>query len=333
MDGKKIGWYITLGLVAIIFVLTFLVLRPIFMSIVAGLILTYVLYPVYLKVFGIVKERNIASFIVCLLLFLFIFIPIWFLMPIFARQLFGVYIFLQNANFAEILKGLFSASPEISADFYASANTFLNKFATSLLTRSTSFILNLPTLLFHMMALFLVLFFALRDGNKLREYVKSLSHLSPETEDILYKKFKYLTNSILFGQVVVGIVQGLVTGLGFLIFGVPNALTLTIVTMFVGILPIIGPWLIWVPVDIFLFVDGRTGSAIGLLIYGIVIISWVDMLVRPFFVSRKAEINPGIVFLGMIGGLFIFGAMGLVLGPLILAYFLLILDFYRTKKI
>jgi predicted PurR-regulated permease PerM len=333
MNGKKIGGYITLGLVAIIFVLAFFVLRPIFMSIVAGLILTYIFYPVYLKVFSIIKERNISAFIICLLLFLFILVPTWFLMPILARQLFEVYLFLQNANFAEILKGIFSASPGLSADFYASANNFLNKFATSLLTRSTSFILNLPTLLFHIMTIFLVLFFALRDGNELRDYVKSLSHLSPETEDILYKKFKYLTNSILFGQVIVGIVQGLVTGLGFLIFGVPNTLTLTIVTIFVGILPIIGPWLVWIPVDIFLFIDGRTGSAIGLLIYSLAIISWIDVPIRPLLLSKKAEINSGIVLLGMIGGLFVFGVLGLVLGPLILAYFLLILDFYRTKKL
>ncbi|GAG19280.1 unnamed protein product, partial [marine sediment metagenome] len=126
-------------------------------------------------------------------------------------------------------------------------------------------------------------------------------------------------------------IQGIIAGIGYFIFGVPNALLLTILTIFVGIIPLIGPWLVWVPIDIYLFASGHSGAGFGLLIYGLVVISWLDTIIRPLIVSRKSQINPAIVIIGMIGGLFVFGILGLLAGPLILAYVLLVIELYRKK--
>ena len=130
-----------------------------------------------------------------------------------------------------------------------------------------------------------------------------------------------------------GILQGLIAGIGYFIFGVPNALLLTILTILIGVIPIIGPWLVWIPVDIYLFVANRPGAGMGLFIYGMLLINWVDTIVRPMIVSRRTQINPGIILVGMIGGLFVFGLLGLIIGPLILAYVLLVLEIYRKQSI
>ena len=204
--------------------------------------------------------------------------------------------------------------------------------ASSLLNNFTDILLNSPTIFLHLFLILFVFFFGLRDGNKLVAYFQSLSPLSKESEQKIFKQFSDITHTVIFGQIVIGIVQGIVTGVGLFIFGVPNALTLTFLAILSSMFPIIGPWLVWVPADIYLFTLGRTGAAIGLLIYGLVIASLVDNFMRPFIISRKTKINSALILIGMVGGLLVFGILGLVLGPLIIAYLLLLLDACRDKK-
>jgi len=332
VDGKKVGVYISAGLIAIIFLLAFLTLRPILLSIITGLILAYVLYPVYKRFLSFIRDKNITSLIICILLVLLFVVPAWFLAPTVIQQIFQAYTFLQKANLGSLVSNIFP-SANLSPDFYSSLSNFIGTVATSLLKSSTSFILNFQTILLNLAVVFFVLFFALRDIEELKSYIKSLSPLSSETEDIFFNKFKDVTNSVLFGQIIVGIIQGVTAGLGYFIFGIPNILSLTLLSVFFGVIPFIGPAIVWLPVVLVLFVQGKTGTAIGLLIYGILIVSTIDNITRPVIVSKRTKINSGIVFVGMVGGMFVFGILGLILGPLILAYTLIILDLYRNKKL
>ena len=138
---------------------------------------------------------------------------------------------------------------------------------------------------------------------------------------------------MIVGQIVVGILQGIISGIGYFVFGVPNALLLTVITTLVGVIPVIGPWLVWIPVDIYLFASGQSGAGLGLLIYGSILINWIDTLIRPLIVSKKTKINPGVIITGMIGGLLVFGVLGLIIGPLVLSYVLLLMELYRKKSL
>ncbi|MFQ5531099.1 MAG: AI-2E family transporter, partial [Candidatus Nanoarchaeia archaeon] len=127
-----------------------------------------------------------------------------------------------------------------------------------------------------------------------------------------------------------GVVQGLVVGIGFFIFRVPNALLLTLLASLAGIFPIIGTTIVWAPVVIYLFLAGNNFAAIGIIFFGI-ISSSIDNLIRPIFVSKRTNVHTAVILIGMIGGLFLFGILGFILGPLILSYLLVILELYRTK--
>jgi predicted PurR-regulated permease PerM len=172
----------------------------------------------------------------------------------------------------------------------------------------------------------------LRDKDKIMLYIKSLSPFSKEIEKKLFDSSRAITNSVIYGQVVIGILQGLLVGVGFFVLGIPNALILTLLACLVGILPVIGTAIVWVPVTIYLLVIGDAFSAIGIIIFGLVSSS-LDNLIRPIIVSKRAKMNSLLVLLGMIGGLFLFGVLGFILGPLILAYLLIILELYRNKKV
>ncbi len=282
------------------------------------------------------KNENLSALIVCLFLLLIIVVPLWFLTPILIKQTFEIYKYIQREDILSYFKTAFPSffsSPELSQNMIIATRSFTSKIASSILNNLTEILLNFPTILLHLVLILFVFFFGLRDGRKLVSYMQSISPLSRESEKKIFKQFKDITHSVIFGQFVVGIIQGVVTGIALFIFKVPNALLLTLLATFVGILPIIGPWLVWVPVDIYLFVEGRTAAAFGLLIYGLIVISWIDTLVRPLIVGKMAKINSAVVLVSMVGGLFVFGIFGLILGPLVISYLILILEFYRCKKL
>ena len=178
-----------------------------------------------------------------------------------------------------------------------------------------------------------VFFFTIRDTEKLQGFVKSLSPLSVVKEQQLIKHFKDITNSIVYGQIIIGIAQGILAGLGLLLFGVPNALILTLLATVLAIIPIVGPTLVWVPVTIYLLIKGSAVVAVAFFIYNAVIVNGIDNILRPYIVSKNTDISPVVILVGMIGGLFIFGILGLIIGPLILAYFLVFLQAYQEGKL
>jgi predicted PurR-regulated permease PerM len=191
---------------------------------------------------------------------------------------------------------------------------------------------NFPTLVLQIFVGSFIFYYFLRDGEEFIGYLKSLMPFSKDTEKKIFLYTKEITFSVIYGQVIVGILQGIIVGISLFMFGVPNALLLTIFTIFVSILPIVGPFIVWIPTMIYLLSQGNTTGALGIAIFGL-IASSVDNILRPLIVSRRTKLHSALVLTGMVGGLFIFGVLGLIIGPLILAYLLIVLEVYRNKKI
>ncbi len=335
IDEKSFDKIASIVIIAVLLILAFLILKPILTSVIFALILSFIFYPLYNKIFLWIKSQNIAALIVCILLLTIIIVPLLLLTPTLVKQTFNAYTYLQREDVFAPLKDFVSnllSSPELSKHITLAINTFTSKIASSFLNQFTNIFLNSPTILLHILIILFVFFFGLRDGDRIVAYIQSLSPLSKESEKKIFKQFKEITYSVIYGNIFVGIVQGLFTGAALFILKIPNALVWTLVAIFAGILPMIGTWVIWVPVDIYLFAIGRTTAALGLLIYGLVVIIWVDNITRMIIVSKTTKINSAIVLVSMVGGLFVFGALGLVLGPLIISYLLLLLDSYRNKR-
>jgi predicted PurR-regulated permease PerM len=107
---------------------------------------------------------------------------------------------------------------------------------------------------------------------------------------------------------------------------------LTIIATVAGIFPIIGSVIVWIPVAIYLFIAGNTVSALGVVMFGL-IASVIEALFKPIFISRRAKMNTALILFGMVGGMLLFGLLGVILGPLILAYLFIIIEAYRDKKL
>ena len=331
MTFKKVSIFIALGVLAI---LTILIVWPILTAIITGLILVYVFHPVHEKVLSVVKEKNTSAILVIILTILIIFLPIWFFLPLLLKQFFDLYLYAQNLDFFVLIRSVLPslAETEFSRSLAASLNTFISSLVTQTLSSASQMFLNLPSFILKVVVVFFVLFFGLRDAEVFKNYVKSLSPFSKTAEKNLEDKFKAITSSVIRGYIIVGILQGVLTGLGLFIFQVPQALVLTIVAILTSIIPVLGAWVVWVPAAIYLLASGHIVLAIGLALYGGLIISWVDNILRPYIVAKKTKISSAIILVGMIGGLLVFGVLGLIIGPLIFAYLLLFLDAYREKR-
>ncbi len=321
-------------LILILIVLSFLILRPIIISIAFGLILAYAFFPFYKRVHKIFRERNTSALAVCFIIVVVVFVSLWFLVPLIVQQAFDTFKFTQNIDIRSFIDKIFpSTSEQFRKETTVVIVNLIGKVTSASLNGIIGLLLDLPNVLLHLVVIIFVFFFALRDNDKLKEFISGLSPFKKEKEEILIKKFKEITSSILFGYILVGVIQGVATGIGLIVFRVPHALLLTMFAMFAAVIPLVGAWLIWVPAAVYLFVSGNTIPAIIFTLYCALFVSSIDNILRPYIVSKKTGVPSVIVLVGMIGGLFVFGILGIILGPLILAYLILFLEAYKNKTL
>ncbi len=325
----------TIVILAVLAILSFFILKPLLLSILMGFLLAFIFYPLYNKINKRIKSKNLSAAIICIIFALIVLLLLWFLAPIIINQSIKIYLSSQQLDFVTPLKKIFPSvfsSETFSQEIGSAIYSFITKITNGIMNIFADLIKNFPVLFFQLIVVFFTFFFTLKDQGKLIEYVQSLLPFPKDVEKKLFKSSKDITMSVLYGQVILGIVQGLVLGIGLFLFGIPNALFLTIIGSIAGIFPIIGTTIIWVPVVAYLFATGDFFSALGIMVFGMMASS-IDGIVKPVIVSKRTNLHSAVVLIGMVGGLFLFGILGVILGPLILAYLFIILEIYRDKRI
>lgn len=323
------------GLVGVIiigiFILAFLVLKPIIIPIIFGLLFAYIFSPLYKGINKKIKNKNAAALLLIFAIITLIAVPMYMLIPIMIRQTSEAYILIRGINIGEILNNLLSggSASTIPINFdsiiYGISSTFSNQLS--------NFLKNFPSFLLQFAVFLFTFYFTIRDAEEIKSYISTLSPFSESTEKKFLKEFRGITNAIVFGQVLIGIVQGLAVGVGLFFLGVPNALILTFIASIVSMIPVLGSWIVWLPVSLFLIFTGQTFNGVFLLLYGALFVSTIDNLIRPYILSKQSNLPVALSVIGTIGGLYLFGIAGLVLGPLILAYVLIIIEFYQQGKL
>jgi len=314
-----------------IFVLAFFIIKPIIIPIIFGMLFAYIFNPIYKRIYKLLKRKNLSAFILLIGIALVVAVPIVYLTPPLVKQAFDSYSTLQNFNFGEVLEKFLS--PEVASTAAVNLDNFIGHFFSGFLNQFSDLLINLPSFLLKFAVFLFTFFFAIRDSTELKNYLSSLSPFSNSTELKFLKELRGITNVIVFGQVLIGILQGLALGIGLFFLGVPNALILTFLASLISMIPILGSWLVWLPVSLYLLAIGQTFQGIFLLLYGSLFVSSMDNIIRPYLLSKHSNLPIVLSVIGTIGGLYLFGIAGLVLGPLVLAYVLIIIEFYQEGKL
>ena len=184
------------------------------------------------------------------------------------------------------------------------------------------------------LAVFLLYYF-LKDADRFGRWLERTVPLSERVYSQLHQEFNDVMWAVLVSHVFIAVVQGVVAGLGLFVLGVPSAAFWTLVMIILAVMPIIGSFLVWGPAVVYLVSVQRPVAGVALLVYGTIVVSFTDDFLRPLVIDRYTEtrLNPGAIVLGVVGGIYVFGFIGVFFGPVIIGALRAVLDVYRREYV
>ncbi|MEW5910197.1 MAG: AI-2E family transporter [Thermodesulfobacteriota bacterium] len=337
-------WFFLVLFVISIFLLGWLI-WPFISIIVLGAVFTGVFRPVY-TFFTRAMRPSFASMVTCLLIFLVVFIPIVLFVGILSKEAFDLYRMARDAVLSEEIKTLFEKSRVLDR-----INLVLNHFGITLsgdelnsvisdIAKTVGFYLyeqasaiasNALRFLFDFFLMLLVIYFLLIDGGEILSFIENLSPLPAEQDTKLFQKFKEMAGTILLVNGFAGMIQGIFGGSVFAFFGLKSPVLWGLIMAILAFLPIVGIGVVFIPAAIYLFLSGRIGAGIFFIVSYVVVSGIVEYYLKPKFVGRRVQIHVLLVFLSILGGLKLFGILGIIYGPLIATAFLTLTDIYHAS--
>jgi predicted PurR-regulated permease PerM len=205
-----------------------------------------------------------------------------------------------------------------------SSSTFLVTQVKGIAQNVLAFTINFIVALF-------TLFFVLRDGAEFLSRVQRLLPMDREHQERLLRNIVDAVTAVVHGTLVVATVQGLLAGLAYWVLGVPFAALWGVVTAFAALLPIGGSTMVTVPASIYLFLQGETVRGVILLVWALGVVGMVDNILKPLLIGNRLGVPVLFLFFGILGGLALFGAVGIILGPALFALLRALLDLYSEE--
>jgi predicted PurR-regulated permease PerM len=178
---------------------------------------------------------------------------------------------------------------------------------------------------------FYLIFFFLRDRRALLLSIRSYSPLSEAEMDRLFGRISDTIYATIYGTLAVSAAQGLLGGLMFWWLGLSAPLLWGVVMALLAIVPVLGAFIIWIPAVLFLAMEGNWGKALILAVWGFAVVGSIDNLLRPILVGKRLKLHTVLLFISVVGGLIVFGASGLILGPVVLTFTMVILETWRER--
>lgn len=328
MELSKTRNYIFLITLATVSIMFFYVIRPFFYPIFWAAVIASLFYPLY-KRFTHLLNQSLSAGLTLLIVTVLVLLPFSLIVTLLIKEIVNIFNsygqtdqlsgiiqdvnnYLHNSDLIQKI-GLNETSLSSRLDEVGrSVVTFVYISVKSLTQNSLEFIALFVLMLY-------TLFFFLRDGSKILKKFMFLFPLGSRYEQLLYDKFTSAASSAIKGTIVVGLIQGLLGGLLFWATGIPAPLIWGLVMAALGAIPVTGTFLVWFPAGIIQIAIGHTTQGIIILAVGTLLVSTIDNLLRPYVVGKDLQMHPVIVLFSTLGGVFVFGLTGFVLGPVIAA--------------
>lgn len=228
----------------------------------------------------------------------------------------------------ETFGGVFPGIGELSRSASVDVNAYTREALQWITSHAVDIFSSASQLLLAFFIFFIALYYLLRDGKRVRQILIKLSPLSDREDTRVFDRLELAVNSVIRGNLVIALVQGVLTTIGFTIFGIPNTILWGTVAAVAALIPGIGTGLVFIPAVAFLFSTGATVPAFGLLVWGVLGVGLIDNFLGPKLVGHGMNLHPLLVLLSVIGGLIYFGPAGIFLGPLTLSLLFALVSIY-----
>jgi predicted PurR-regulated permease PerM len=295
-----------------------------------GAIMFYVLFRPLMRHMTQVRKmkKGVAATLIILLSFFIIMLPVFFLASMMVPKI--TMLVSQGSLTMDAVQAADARIRELTG-FKILTEENIAKLQDTITSFITGFLGESLNMLTDVALLYLFLYYMLINSGRLEEQLETNIPFTKEKIDHFSRELEDQTKSNAVGIPLLAICQGLFAALGYWIFGIPEPMFWGIMTGMFSLLPVIGSALIWLPAGIYLLSAGNTGQGIGVILYGIVVIGLVDNVFRLLFQKKFADIHPLITIVGVIVGLQLFGIAGLIFGPLLVSYFILLLKILREE--
>ncbi len=336
-------WVFLIYFVLSIFMLGWL-LWPFVSTIVIAATVTGVFNPVY-SFLSKKLSPVVSSLLTCLVVFTVLFIPIVSLVGILSSEAYELYGMARSAVLGNQLRDLLQGSQLIErinlilepfqveftgeqlnraiTEVGRTVGLFLYDQARAITSNILKFILNFFFML-------IIIFYLFIDKQRLLDFIFDLSPLPEDQDRKLFQKFKDMAAAVLMGNGLSGLIQGVAGGTVFALFGLRSPFMWGVIMTILAFLPILGIGLVFIPAAVLLFLNGRIAAGVFFLIFYAVLSGSIEYLVKPKLVGRRVQMHTLLVFLSIIGGLRLFGILGIIYGPLVVTAFLTLTDIYHS---
>lgn len=333
VSNKRIHIISFMVALALVFLLVAWILRP-FVSILSfAIIISVLIYPIHKKLFKRIKKPALTSLFTIILTLFIVIIPLWIFGQAIYNELAGIYDRYSNGALVIDRSQIIATLPEqvqsLIESFSQELNEFIAQLSKQVFSSVTTVAANVASFVVAFFIFLFTLYYLLKDGSKIKQSLLEVSPLAPQQAQKLFAKLVSAVNGVVRGSFFVALIQGAVATIGYLIFGVPEPFLWGAITVMASFVPMVGTALVLVPAVIYLAITGEAPSALGLAIWGSVAVGLSDNFVVPKLIGDSIKLHPILVLLAVVGGLQFFGFLGFLIGPIIMAIFVAMLEMYR----
>ncbi|MBA4393841.1 MAG: hypothetical protein C0407_09845 [Desulfobacca sp.] len=344
-SSSTISNYFFMGFLIGVLYLFYLIIRPFLTDIFIAIVMAMVFYHLYKWILKVCRGYKIVSALLTLLIIILVFlIPITILAGVITGQSLELYqkisTGLQDGAFKKMIELKVTNFSHLFDRWHVDVQSIrLEEQVGSLLKNVSEFIYTqlaalakgLAGIILDLVIVLFICFFLLIDGEKFLKEIKLLSPLEVSHHERIVHQLERTLKATLKGSLIVAVAQGLLGGIGFWIFNIPSAAFWGVCMVFCSVIPLVGTSLIWIPAALYLAFTSSVGMAIGIALWGTLIISGADNVLRPLLLKGEANLHPLFTFLSVLGGLIYFGFLGFILGPIVLSFLMTMFEIYKKE--
>src|SRR5215212_4304562 len=347
--SRQVRWFGLLAATAVALYLCWSMLQPFIEVVLWAVVLVIVFFPVHRRIQARVGSPGWSALLSCLLVIFVILVPLTLLTFAVVNEL---------ADFAQMLQpkpdgsggaaGAAAGLLDPNSPYLGPAVRWLGQYVDvtklgsqqfiaerlkgvsgAIASRTLGFVGGAVGFVVEVFFVIFTMYYLFRDGERMRAAAYDVMPLSDEKAREILDRTGEVIGASVYGVLVIAVVQGVLGGLAFWVLGLPSPLLWGVVMIFLSMIPMLGSFIVWVPAAIYLGLTGEWVKAVGLAVWGALVIGSIDNFLRPKLVGERTRLHELLVFFSVLGGLQVFGVLGIVLGPVIVAITIALLDVLR----
>jgi predicted PurR-regulated permease PerM len=341
-QDRLVRWLGLLAVTIIALYLCWLMLQPFIEVLLWALVLVIVFYPIHKRIEARIGNPGWSAALSCLLVIVTILVPLTLITLAVVREMTGLAQNLQtnvqglldpNSPYLKSILGWVGQYVDVSGFNPAQSQQWvaerLRSLSGAIAGRTLGFVGGVVGTVVEVFFVIFTMYYLFRDGKSLRTAARSAMPVENRKAGEIFLRTRDVISASVYGVLVIAAIQGVLGGIGFWIAGLPSALLWGVVMIFLSMIPMAGAFIVWVPAAIYLFATGEYGWGIFLTVWGALVIGSIDNFLRPKLVGERTRLHELLIFFSVLGGLQVFGVIGLVLGPVIVAIAIALLDVLR----